>query len=104
MTVDALPIPLYEGTVVTSTVTFVVPPSTEPIDPVVVTLKFRVGKGPWTTWTYGGVGYINKTSDGIYFAELDTTGLPGQWTVIWEGTVTAAAVQVRYFAVTPQPS
>ena len=87
-----LPSPLYTGNAVTTQVTFTVPPSTTPVDPDTVTLKFKGGVQTTTTWVYLGAGSITKVSTGVYTAELNTTSYPGPWTVEWIGTGACAAV------------
>lgn len=99
----SLPSPLYDGTAVTTTCTFTVPGESDPVDPTVVTLSFRVSSGSVTTWTYLGSGSIVRVSEGVYSAELDTTELPGSWALKWQGTDACAAVGVTTFPVTPTP-
>ena len=98
-----LPSPLYAGNAVTTTVTFTVPPSTSPVDPSTITLKYKAGSTATTVWTYGGTGSINRVSEGIYAAELDTTSLAGNWTIEWIGTGACAAVSVSFITVETLP-
>jgi len=109
-TTNQLPIPVYEGNGVTTTVTFTNPvpgqnPSTwPPVDPTSVTVTFIPGTGGTpVTWTYGVGPFIQQVSTGVYSAELDTTGALGRWAVKWQGTGDCAAVSVQGFEVTPQP-
>lgn len=99
----SFPNPLYAGNAVTTQVTFTVPPSTTPVDPSTITLKYKAASGATVTWTYGGAGSIVKVSTGIYSAELDTTGAAGNWTIQWTGTGTCAAVSVSTIAVSTPP-
>ena len=98
-----LPSPLYAGNALTTTATFTIPPSTTPVDPTTVTLKYKAGSTATVTWTYLGTGSITQVSTGIYSAELDTTSLAGGWTIEWIGTGACAAVSVSNISVTPQP-
>lgn len=106
---NAIPNPLYQGTAVTTAVTFTVPvpgepPNTwPPTDPDVVTLTWVDGDGAETTWTYGVAMHIVKTGTGEYYAELDTSSSPGRWQTKWIGAGACAAVSVMGFAVTPTP-
>lgn len=86
----------------TSTVTFMVPGETDPVDPSTVTLKYA-NAGTTTTWEYGGTGAITKVSTGVYQAELDTTASSGVWTVEWIGTGACAVVNALTFVVTAPP-
>ena len=99
----ALPSTLYAGNAVTTTVTFTVPPSTTPVDPSTITLKYKVGSQATVTWTYGGTGSITKTSTGVYAAVLDTTALAGSWVIEWIGTGACAAISVSYVSVETLP-
>lgn len=99
----ALPSPLFAGSAVTTTVTFTVPPSTIPVDPSTITLKYRPGSGATVTWVYQGAGSITKSSTGVYAAELDTTALAGGWVIEWIGTGLCAAVAVSTFLVESLP-
>lgn len=99
----ALPATIYAGTAITSTATFTVPPSTTPVDPTGVTMKYKAGSAAVVTWTYLGAGSITKVSTGVYAAELDTTSLAGGWTVEWIGSGACAAVSVTQFLVEPLP-
>ena len=98
-----LPQPLFAGNAVTTTVTFTIPPSTTPVDPSTVTLKYKAGSAAVVTWVYLGAGSITKSSVGVYAAELDTTALQGGWTVEWIGTGTCAGIAVSMFLVEPLP-
>ena len=107
---NQLPIPIYEGNGITTTVTFTNPvanqnPSTwPPADPSTVTMTYIPGTGgPPVTWTYGVGPFIVKVNTGIYTAELDTTDTGGRWQVKWEGTGACAAVSIQGFQVVPQP-
>ena len=97
--------PIYAGTAVTTTVTFTTPPEGILTDPTAVTLKFRWGNNAATVWTYGGTGSIVRVSEGVYSAELDTSGTVGvaNWMVEWIGTGACAAVEVATFPVQPPP-
>src|SRR3974390_3085148 len=93
----------YAGTAITTTATFTTPDSAVAVDPTTVTLKFQVAGGSTTTWTYGSVGSIAEIGIGVYSAELDTTGNPGNWTVEWIGTGICAAVGVSTFTIQAAP-
>lgn len=85
----------------TSTVTFTIPPDSSPQDPTTITCSFKIGSGTPTVWVYGVNGNIQKTAAGIYFVELDTTNLPGVWTVQWRGSGGGPlAIDVDTFTVT----
>lgn len=106
ITTPPFPSPLYAGNIFTTTVTFSVPNGegqSELTDPSTITLKFRVGGGATTTWVYQGTGGIEKVSTGVYTADIDTTGLPGAWTVEWVGTGTCAAVSITQLTVQKLP-
>lgn len=53
-------------------------------DPTVVLLKWSVNGNAPTIYTYG-VSAIIRVSAGIYYAQIDSTGLAGTWTVEWIG-------------------
>lgn len=91
-----LPNPLYEGTTVTTTVTFT-DPTRKPVDPTTVTLSYQVEGGDTVTVDN------TRVSVGIYEAELNTTSLPGWWTVKWVGTGTLMAVGISRFYVNATP-
>ena len=78
------------GTLITSTVTFTSEATGQPTDPTTITLKYLPPGGSVQTVTYPNA-LITRVSAGVYAAELDSTGLPGIWTVEWAGT---GAVQV----------
>lgn len=97
------PIQVYAGNAVTTTCTFTVPPSTTPVDPDTIVLKYKAGSNSTVTWTYGGMGSITRTTTGVYAAILDTTSLAGNWVIEWIGTGACAAVSVSYVAVETLP-
>ncbi len=85
-----------EGEIVTFQANFANSSAT-PLDPTVVIFWYEVvlsaGSPPIQTFTltYGSqaiptVGQVARTGAGIYVALIDTTGLPGQWTVEWKST------------------
>ena len=96
---NQLTLDIVAGTAVTASATFAnpqanVPPNQwTPVDPSTVTLTYVPGTSSTpVTWTYGGTGSIVRVSAGVYTAELDTTGQPGQWKVKWHGTGACAVV------------
>ena len=65
--------------------------SNTPVDPSTLTFKYRAAGRPTQTLTYSGtstptVGQIARTSTGNYLAQIDTTGLAGNWTIQWQST------------------
>ena len=60
-----------------------------PTDPAIVSLEWQVvpngtgSAGATTTWTYNSTGSIVRDGTGLYHADLDTTGVPGQWQGLW---------------------
>lgn len=48
------------------------------VDPTAVSFIYKIGNASATTRTYGD-GYLLKEGVGIYYIDLDTTGLPGTW-------------------------
>ena len=107
---NQLPQPLWAGTAITTTCVFSVPVYGEapadwpPVDPSTVQLIYIPGTGASpVTWTYGGVGSIVRVSEGVYSAELNTSGTDGRWQVKWVGTGACAAVSIAGFPVEPAP-
>lgn len=47
-------------------------------DPADVTFVYEDPNGAITTLTYAG-STVSKLSTGIYYIDVDTTGLPGRW-------------------------
>lgn len=95
---------IFAGTATLTTCTFT-DPAGATTDPTTVTLKWSGGDGVITTWTYAA-GQIQRVSAGVYQATISTDtsqGLPGGWTVEWEGTGTCAAVGVSSFTVETPP-
>lgn len=93
----------YEGTTITTTATFTNPGVATPVDPSTVSVTFALQNHRSVTWNYMGSGLIIRVSQGVYSAELDTTGLPGQWIVQWAGTGACAATWVTTFPVNALP-
>lgn len=93
----------FKGTSLLTTATFKVPPETGTLtDPTAVTLKFKCGSDPSTTWVYGGAGSIVKVGVGVYSAIIPTTA-PGDTVIQWAGTGTAAAIGVVTQVVSDPP-
>jgi hypothetical protein len=105
-TVLNLPDPVYAGTALVTTITFEVPSPTlgspTPTDPSTITVAYKVNNGTWTTYTYG-VSTISRVSQGMYTATLDTTSLPGQWTIKWTGTGACKVVDISSVVVVNPP-
>ena len=82
-----------------------------PADPAVVTLSVIISGVEQTPSTYvsgstTGPYTIVKDGVGLYSAELDTTGQPGEWIYRWSGTGGGPqAIKSNTFTVTdyPQP-
>ena len=84
-----------------------------PVDPGTITLKYQIttwagAAQPTVTVTYTGtstptVGQIARTAVGEYTALIDTTNLPGVWTVEWQTTGVGQAVAVTVGNVEPAP-
>jgi hypothetical protein len=73
------------GDLITSTATWVSEATGQPTDPTTITLKYLPPGGSVTVIVYPATG-VTRASAGVYVAELDTTGLPGDWIVQWAGT------------------
>ena len=86
------------GTLMTSTVTFASEQTGQAADPTTVTLKYLPPGGSVQTVVYPATG-ITRVSAGVYSAELDTTGLPGDWTVEWIGTGAVQAIEDGSFPI-----
>ena len=97
------PGPWMSGSLVTSTATFYNADGVQ-ADPEVVTLKYKTGAGTTNTAVYPAAP-VTRLGEGVYQAELDTTGFhgPGQqlWATQWAGTGDVQAVAVAYFSVVP---
>lgn len=95
--------PYMSGSLVTSTATFLDDTGT-PADPDTITLKYKAGTAGTVTAVYPD-DPVTRVSEGIYQAELDSTGFTGpglqQWTVEWIGTGTVQAIAVATFTVVP---
>ena len=87
------------GSLVTSTVTFTSEATGLPADPTTVTLKYLPPGGTVTTVAYPNAA-ITRVSEGVYAAELDSTGLPGNWTVEWIGTGNVQAIADSGYVIT----
>jgi hypothetical protein len=107
-TQNQLTTPLYTGTGVTCSVTFANPVVNTPIvnwpavDPTTVLFTYQTN-GSTTVWQYEVDEQVTRISTGVYQVELDTTALPGQWQVKWQGTGACAAVWASSFFVSPSP-
>ena len=104
-----LPDPLYEGNSVTTSVQFYQPVVGQPprnwplVDPTTIEMTFIAGTGAEpVTWEYLVTGNIIRVDEGVYSAQLSTTGA-GPWSVKWVGSGACAAVSVQSFTVTPVP-
>lgn len=75
------------------------------IDPATINLKYRpAATTTVTTWTYGGAGSIVKSSTGIYYGVLDTTGGAGTWIYEWYcPSGTGQSINVSQFYTTAPP-
>ena len=73
-------------------------------DPTTVTFKYKKDAGSTTTLTYAGGG-VTKSSTGVYYVDLDTTGWAGPdtqtWVMEWIGTGTVVAIAGDSFKVSP---
>src|SRR5579863_5256219 len=97
-----LPTPTYVGTEVTTKTTFRTPARARPVDPTTITLKIQDGNNNVTVWTYGSTGYIVRTAQGLYLAQVLLTS-PGTWSLEWLGTGACATGGVVSFPVTALP-
>lgn len=87
------------GSLVTSTATFVSEATGQPADPTTITVKYLPpGGGGVQTITYPNA-LITRVSAGVYATELDTTGLPGNWTVEAIGTGAVQAIADSGFTI-----
>lgn len=87
------------GTLVKVSVTFE-DPSGVAADPANVFLNYRPGNSTTvTTWQYMGTGSIARDSAGVYHANLDTTGAPGDWQYRWYATGTGQTASDGMFIV-----
>lgn len=86
-------ISVYAGTLVVVTGTFTAADGKTLVDPTTVELRYSQGVTgyPVTKWTFPA--NLQTAGTGIYQAELDTTGLPGIWAGVWQGT---GVCQVEY--------
>lgn len=76
-------------------------------DPTTLTLSIGTGnEGMTTKYTYGVGGVIQRTSTGVYYANIDTTSfvVPADWFYVWVGTGTAQAVGVGHFKLLARPT
>lgn len=88
------------GSLVTSTATFVSEATGLATDPTTIILKYLPpGAGGVQTVTYPNA-LITRLSAGVYAAELDSTGLPGDWTVEWIGTGAVQAIADGGYVIT----
>lgn len=86
------------GSLVTSTATFVNDEGQQ-ADPTAIVLKYLPPGGSVQTATYPNA-LITRVSAGVYAAELDSTGLPGSWTVEWIGTGAVQAIADSAYVIT----
>lgn len=86
------------GSLVTSTATFVSEATGQPADPTTVVVKYLPPGGPVQTLTYPNA-LVTRVSTGVYATELDTTGLPGDWTVEVIGTGAVQAIDDVGFTI-----
>jgi len=100
--------PTIDGTAVQTQATFLaaasgVPPSGWlPMDPGAITMSFLGGGSELTTWTYGIDPEIQRTSQGAYYALLNTAA-PGRWRFKWQGTDPCACLGFGGFSVEAPP-
>lgn len=90
------------GSLVTSTATFTAEATGDATDPTTIVLKYLEPGSGVTTVTYPDA-FITRVSAGVYSAELDTTSLPGAWTVEWIGTGAVQAIAAASWTVTRAP-
>lgn len=90
------------GSLVTSTATFVSTATGTAADPTTIVLKYLEPGSGVQTVTYPDA-FITRVSAGVYSAELDTTSLPGAWTVEWIGTGAVQAIAASSWTVTRAP-
>jgi hypothetical protein len=73
-------------------------------DPTTITLKYRASPGTIVTVVYPAAPIV-RLAQGVYTANLDTTGWTGPgnqlWTTEWIGTGNVQAPGVDYFEVEP---
>lgn len=73
------------------------------IDPTVVHLKYAVNGGATTTLIYGTSTNLYRTGVGLYYAQIDSTGLAGDWVAEWttdpDGTVPIICQAIAYAAL-----
>lgn len=73
-------------------------------DPTTITLKYRIGAGSTTTVVYPAAPIV-RAAQGVYTANLDTTGWAGPglqlWTIEWIGTGAVQAPGIDYWEVEP---
>lgn len=92
---------VFEGTAVTTTVTFQ-DDTGALVDPTTVVLRFGQ-RGSETSWFYG-TDPITKVSTGVYSALIDTSNGGGSmWYVVWVGTGACAVAQPGEFQVDKLP-
>jgi hypothetical protein len=95
--------PFISVSLVTVTATFL-DDTGSPADPTTITLKYKAGTADTVTVVYPD-SPLTRLSEGVYQAELDTTGFDGpglqQWTVQFTGTGTVQAIAVATFPVIP---
>jgi hypothetical protein len=92
------------GQVVQSNGMFITTSTGALVDPTVVDFKYSIAGGTTTTLTYSGasvpaVGVVARLSQGVYAAQVDTTGSPGTWEYEWYTTGTGQTVGASSFTV-----
>ena len=100
------------GTVVEFTAAFV-DDQGQPADPSTIVFRYGIGPsqgshGTVTTLTYAsastpGVGIVARTGTGAYEAQVDTTGLSGFLTYVWQSTGTAQTIGTSVVTIKRAP-
>jgi hypothetical protein len=77
-------------------------------DPAVVTVYAKNPSASITPYVYGTDPELKRASKGIYYIDIDTTALPGEWQFVWQSTGTYQAAGQTEFTVvatyfTPSP-
>lgn len=68
------------------------------VDPVTVTFSYQAGQAPVQVITFPAPP-LTKDGAGLYHADLDTTGMTGLWTYVWDGVGLIQAIAKNSFVV-----
>lgn len=75
-----------------------------PVDPATVSVIYKPGRSQATVTLTYSASQVQRAAKGVYYVDLDTTGLPGYWTGYFATTGVGQAVSDAFsFVVNALP-